>query len=62
MYKQRKTTDISKKLHNWLIDRRCNETISVNLFDRSLERYEGDVALLRLFNRLLKSLTLACHN
>ena len=61
MYKPYKTTGINKNLHNWYVDRRFNERVHVNLFDRSLETYIGNVILFSLFNRLLKSHTLACH-
>ena len=62
MYKQCKTTDISKKLHNCFGDRGCNERIYVNLFDFSFERYKGNIVLFCLFNWLLKTPTLMCHN
>ena len=51
VFKQCKITDISKKLHIWSVDQRHNERIYVNLFDRPLERYEGNIVLFRLFNR-----------
>ena len=62
MYRQCKTTDIIKKLHNWSVDQKFNETIHVNLFGRSLERCERKFALFRLIKRLIKSPPLACHN
>ena len=60
MYKQYKRTDSNKKPHNWYDDWRYNGRIYINL--TSLERYEGNGVLFRLFKRLLRNPTLACPN